>query len=193
MALRRRYSPLNPPPPPPKRQQKSLFQRLQRRLEIYLARKPPADYVEDYLETLRRAHRGELAGYLATALLAKKTLDTTRQVEQAFPDALFEGKAPLDEAGRAALLAYAGALLAFQHQLEDADIPLGMAVVRGLPAWIASCYALADPDSLVKGREIWLRLTQNVAGVEEAHKLQVRRDPSEVERTYFHYRPAVLM
>src|SRR5205085_1835145 len=110
-----------------------------------------------------------------SALLAKKTLDTTRQVALPFPDAYFEG-APVDEAGRAALLAYAEALQKFQHELEDAEMPLGMAVARGLPTWVASCYALADPALMEQGREIWRRLNANDPNLEDALKLQVRRE-----------------
>jgi hypothetical protein len=189
--LRRRISPLNPEPRPPPRRTKNFFERLHRKLRIYLDRKPPSAYVDEYLATLRVAFRGEMVGTLAGALLAKKTLDTTRQVDVPFPDAYLDGTKPVDDAARVTLTAYAEALIKFHYELEEAENPIGMAVWRGLPTWIASCYCLADPALNDKGKEIWKLLTGSEGGIEEAIKLQMRRGPSDVERTYFSYRPAV--
>ncbi len=163
-----------------------------RKLRLYfLTRKSPASVVEEYMAAFRAAFGGEHGTTLAAAMLAKKTLDTTRQVDLPFPEPYFDGALPVDDAARAMLTAYARALQKFQHDLEDAEVSIGMAVVRGMPTWIASCFILADPALLPYGKEIWAALADNAAGVEQAHKFLTRREPSEVERTYFNYRPAV--
>ncbi len=135
MSLRRRVSPLNPEPAPPPRRAKNFFERLHRKLRVYLDRKPPAAYVDEYLAALRVAFRGEVVGTLAGALLAKKTLDSTRQVDIPFPDAFFDATKPVDDAGRAELTAYAEALIKFHYELEEAESAIVMAVWRGLPTW----------------------------------------------------------
>ena len=164
-----------------------------RKLEIYMAQKPPTAQLDEYLEIQRSMFRTQVTATLAVAILAKKILDTTRQVDVPFPEAYFDGTAPVDEAGRAALLSYAEALQRFLHVLEDDNMPLAGSVARGLPTWIASCNALADPTQFEKGREIWQRLLENKEGLEEAFKMQIKREPSEVERIYFNYRPAVFV
>ena len=143
------------------------------------------------MAAFRAAYRTEHGTTLAAAVLAKKTLDTTRQVDQPFPEQYFDGTAPVDDAARATLTAYARALQKFQHDLEDAEISIGMAVVRGVPTWIACCFILTDPALLPYGKEIWAVLVENEADVEPAHKFLTRREPSDVERSYFKYRPAV--
>lgn len=158
-----------------------------------MAQKPPAAQVDEYLENLRSAFRTQTTAIFAMAILAKKILDTTRQVEMPFPEAYFDGTAPIDDTARATLGTYAEALQRFMHILEDDNMPLSASVARGLPTWIASCYALADPALFEKGREIWQRLVGNAEGLDEAFKMQVKREPSEVERIYFNYRPAVFM
>ena len=84
-----------------------------RKLEIYMAQKPPVAQLDEYLENLRSMFRTQVTAYFAVSILAKKILDTTRQVDQPFPEAYFDGTAPIDEAARATLLAYAEALQRF--------------------------------------------------------------------------------
>ncbi len=189
----RKPSPLFPAPKPPPRKPKGFALRLLRKLEIFMARKPPAAQVDEYLTDLRQSYRTQVTALFAVALLAKKILDTTRQVDVPFPEEYFDGTLTVDDAGRATLTTYAEALRAFFHILEDDNALISMSVARGLPAWIASCYALADPALFAQGQEIWQRLTENTETLEEAFKMQVRREPSEVERVYFSYRPAVFL
>lgn len=189
----RKHSPLNPAPTPPPRKPKSVWARILRKLEIYMAQKPPTAQLDEYLENQRSMFRTQVTATLAVAILAKKILDTTRQVEMPFPEKYFDGTAPVDDAGRETLLAYADALQRFLHVLEDDNMPLAGSVARGLPTWIASCNALADPTQFEKGREIWQRLLENNEGLEEAFKMQIKRAPSDVERIYFNYRPAVFV
>jgi hypothetical protein len=187
----RKHSALNPAPKPPPRKPKGLIRQLLRKLEIYMAQKPPAAQVDEYMENLQSSFRTQVAATFAMTIFAKKILDATRQVELPFPEAYFDGAAPVDDAGRATLVAYAEALQKFLHVLEDDNAPLSTTVARGLPTWIASCYALADPALFEKGREIWQRLTENQEGLDEAFRMQMKREPSEVERVYFQYRPKV--
>ena len=189
----RKHSALNPAPKPPPRKPKSVWQQLLRKWEIYMAKKPPTAQVDEYLENLRSMYRTQITAYFAVAILAKKILDTTRQVDQPFPEAYFDGTAPIDDAARTTLIAYAEALQKFVHVLEDDNMPISGSVARGLPTWIASCYTLAEPGQFEKGREIWQRLLETKEGLDEAFRMQVKREPSEVERIYFNYSPAVFL
>jgi hypothetical protein len=190
-----------PPPQPnyklfglqPPRKQKKPFERLLIKLQRRLSRKTPAQHVAVLHDRVLTAFRGELAGMLASALLAKKTLDTTRQVELPFPDAAFDGDGALDAESRAGLEAYVKALQEFYHRCIDAELPLSFATANGVDIWIASAYGLLDPALKVKAMEIWQRLSQMAGDLPEATRMLLKREPSDVDRVYFSYRPKALM
>ncbi len=152
----------------------------------------PTDVVQEHAVKVRNASGGELAGLLAAALFAKKTLDTTRQVDDPFPDKYVLGEAPIDAAAQGELTAYAVALERFQVALIERDSARSLAVARGLNTWIATFYAMARPETLPQAREMWAKLIQGHEGLDEAFKLLLRRLPSDVELTYFKYRPTLL-
>jgi hypothetical protein len=157
------------------------------------APKSPEQELDDFLRSLRVASKDGLAGVLAGALLAKKTLDTTRQVDIPFPADVLDGRVPLDERARADLRAYADALRRFQRICAASGSILIVAVAKGLDTWIATINAVADPALLDKGREAWGLLVQGEGGVEAAYRFMVRRDMTDVERSYIGYRPALLV
>src|SRR5947209_1194654 len=168
-----------PPPQPtyklfgmqPPRKQKKPLERWLTKLQRRFSQKTPAQHVEALHERVLAAFRGELAGLLASTLLAKKTLDTTRQVELPFPDAAFDGDGALDAQIRAALEAYVKALQEFHERCIDAELPLSYATATGVDVWIASAYALLDPALKPKVSEIWQRLSQMQTELGEATKL----------------------
>lgn len=147
----------------------------------------------EHVTAMRVAFRMEVAGQLAAALFAKKTLDTTRQVEMPFPDAYFSGEAPLDEAAIPALMAYAAALVKFQNELNERGTSITTAAAKGMTTWIVSLYAMSIPGLLPQAQELWAKLEHGAEHLEDAHKFLLRRAPSDVERTYFAYRPVALL
>ncbi|MSO72370.1 MAG: hypothetical protein EXQ84_02000 [Rhodospirillaceae bacterium] len=171
---------------------KSLVRRLIDKFMGRLEKKSPEEQLAAQLAAVQGALRAELAVLLAAALFAKKTLDTTRQVETPFPDAYFSGQTPVDDGGRAALAAYAAALEQFQVALVERDTTPSLAVAKGLTTLIVSLHAMSIPGLLPQGREMWARLAEAGEGVEEGHKFLLRREPSDIERTYFAYRPRFL-
>lgn len=172
---------------------KSFTRRLFDMFAARLEPQTPEQQVRAHVEAVLGAFRTEVSGLLAAALFAKKTLDTSRQVEIPFPDAYVLGEAPIDDAARAAFEVYVGELEKFQAVLVDRDSAVSLAAAKGLTTWIATFYAMSIPDLLPQAREIWGHLAQGYEGVEEAHKFLLRRAPSDVERTYFSYRPTFLM
>ena len=155
--------------------------------------KSPEEQVRAHLAAVNGAFRTELSGFVAAALFAKKTLDTSRQVEVPFPDAFLSGEAPVDEAARATLVAYVHELEKFQAALLDRDSAVSLTVAKGLTTWIVTFYAMIIPGLLPLARELWARLNQGYEGVEDAYKFMLRREPSDVERAYFNYRPVFLL
>lgn len=153
----------------------------------------PAAQVGAQLEVVRRALRAELASILAAVLYAKKTLDTTRQVDIPFPDEVFAGDQPIDEAVRAGLTAYAQELARFQAECIARDTVVSAAVGRGLTMWIVSLHAAASPALLPQAREMWAKLVTASDGLEEGYRFLLRREPSDVERSYFTYRPHLFL
>jgi hypothetical protein len=190
-----------PPPTPtyklfglqPPRKQKKPFERLLLKLQRRFSQKTPAQHVEAMYGRVTAAFRGELSGILASTLLAKKTLDTTRQVELPFPDAVFDAAGPPGEQARATLEAYVRALQEFHHRCIDAELPLSFATATGVDVWIASAYGLLYPEIKPKVVEMWQRLSQMESDLPEATKLLLKREPSEIDRVYFQYRPKALM
>ncbi len=156
-------------------------------------KKTPEELVRQHVAAMRVAFRTELAGELAAALFAKKTLDTTRQVDAPFPDAYFSGEMPLDDTSAPVLLAYAEALGKFQAELNERQTPISGAAARGMTTWIVSLYAMALPGQLPQAKELWAKLLIGAENLEDAHKFLLRRAPSDVERTYFDYRPTALL
>jgi hypothetical protein len=158
-----------------------------------LDKKTPEEVVVQHVAAMRVAFRTELAGELAAALFAKKTLDTTRYVETPFPDAYFSGDVAIDAAAAPALMAYAQALVQFQAELNERGTAVSLAAARGMTTWIVTLYAMSLPGLQPQACELWAKLSIGTEGLEDAFKFLLRRAPSDVERTYFEYRPAALM
>lgn len=155
--------------------------------------KPPQLQVAEYMVQVRSCQTPELASVLAAAMLAKKSLDTTRQVDVPFPEAYFNGTANVDEAGRVELSAYEQKLQDFREQLVHRNTIFTNGVARGVSVWIASIHTLVDPDLRGEGHDLWSRLMQGESQLEEAYRMLLRRDITDVERTYMQYRPVVLI
>ena len=177
----------------PARKPPKFMDQVKRALVKWFAKVPPAKHVARVSTRIANAYKTELAGIFATVLLAKKTFDATRQVDLPFPERYFDGTAPIDEAARAELMAYAAALQKFYEQCEDGDTPLSYATAQGVDVWIASVYGLALPDLTLEVRRMWEQLVKGEEGVEESFKLVIRRDPSDLDREYFKYRPKALI
>ena len=154
--------------------------------------KSPEQETEIYLKVLRATPTEDVAAVLASAMLARKTLDTTRLVATPFPNAELSGETPLDEEAREHLVAYADELKRFQAICGTSGMTLGQSVAKGLDTWIMSVRALALPHLYDKGREAWALLEKGDDGVEKSYRFMLRRDITEVELGYLHYRPAAL-
>jgi hypothetical protein len=165
----------------------SLFDRYSARQK----QRTPEETVMEHHGTVSRAMKAELGSLLAGALFAKKTLDTTRQVDMPFPDVYVLGEMPVDAAGQAQLAIYAAQLEKFQSACVEHNTPVTLAVARGLTSWIALLYSAAIPGMLPHGQEIWARLLEAEDALEEGYRFLLRREPTDVERTYFSYRPAL--
>lgn len=177
----------------PQRKAPKLMDQIQRRIAKALNKKTPAKFVAAASTRIANAYKTELAGIFATVLLAKKTFDGTRQVDIPFPDKYFDGTAPVDAAARSELMVYGAALEKFLEQCEDSGSPLGYATAQGVAVWIASVYGLAIPDLTPEVSRMWVQLVKGEEGVEEAFKLVIRREPSDLDREYFKYRPQALL
>ena len=177
----------------PRRKAPSVMDQIRRRIAKVLNQKTPVKHVALASRRIANAYRTELAGIFATVLLAKKTFDATRQVDIPFPDKYFEADAPIDAAARAELMKYGAALETFLDQCEESGTPLGYATAQGVAVWIASVYGLAIPDLTPETRRMWTHLVKGEEGIEEAFKLVIRREPSDMDREYFKYRPKALL
>lgn len=177
----------------PTRKPPKFMDQLQRRIAKVLNKKTPAKHVAVVVGHITNAYRTELAGIFATVLLAKKTFDATRQVDIPFPDKYFDAAAPVDAAARAELMTYGAALETFKEQCEDAGTPLGYATAQGVSVWIASVYGLAIPELTPEVQRMWTHLVNGEQGIDDAFKLVIRREPSEMDREYFKYRPKALL
>ena len=177
----------------PTRKPPKFMDQLQRRIAKALNKKTPAKHLAAVTGRVTTAYRTELAGIFATVLLAKKTFDATRQVDIPFPDKYFDAEAPVDAAARAELMAYGAALETFLEQCEDAGTPLSYATAQGVSVWVASVYGLAIPELTPEVRRMWTHLVKGEEGIEDAFKLVIRREPSDLDRAYFKYRPKALL
>lgn len=155
--------------------------------------KPPQQQVAEYMVQVRSCQPPELASVLAAAMLAKKSLDTTRQVDVPFPEAYFNGTADLDDAGRTELNVYEQKLQDFREQLVHRNTIFTNGVARGISVWIASIHTLVDPDLRGEGRDLWSHLMRGESQLEEAYSMLLRREITDIERIYMQYRPVVLI
>jgi len=172
---------------------KPWWRRMIDRFQARMDKKTPDEQFTEHADAVSRAFRTELSGLLAAALFAKKTLDISRQVETPFPDAIFSGEKPIDDAARAELVEYLKAIEEFQYELIDRDTPVTLAAAKGMTTWIVSLHAITQPGMMERGREMWAKLIAGAEGLEESHKFMLRREPSDVERTYFSYRPGLFL
>ncbi len=163
----------------------------QRRREALRARTPQRQ-IEDHFAELPHSSTG-LAGELAAAMLAKKSLDTTKQIDVPFPEEYFLGTQPVDEAAKATLQGYEQKLQAFREQLAHRNTIFTNSVARGVSIWITSIHALVHPDLRPKGVELWTRLVKGEAELEEAYHMMLRREITDVERQYMKFRPTVFL
>ncbi|MHB1207427.1 MAG: hypothetical protein ACYCZX_17810 [Rhodospirillaceae bacterium] len=177
----------------PARKAPRFTDQLKRFLKRHFAKTTPAQHVAKASARVLNAYRNELAGIFAAVLLAKKTFDATRQVDLPFPEGYFDGTAAVDAAGRKELEAYAAALETFHEQCMDGATALSYATAQGVEIWIASVYGLARSDLTEETRRMWMQLVKGEENIEEAFKLIMRRDPSDLDREYFKYRPVALI
>jgi hypothetical protein len=177
----------------PARKAPHLTDQIKRFLKRYLGKTSPAKSVATASGLVLNAYRNELAGIFAAVLLAKKTFDSTRQVNLPFPERYFDGTAPIDDTARVELNAYAAALEKFLEHCIDGGTPLSYATAKGVEIWIASVYGLARPELTDDVRRMWTQLVKCEDNIEEAFKLIMRRDPSDLDREYFKYRPLALI
>ncbi len=165
---------------------------LAKRRRLALRARTPERQVADYFAELPHSPTG-LAGEFAAALLAKKSLDTTKQVDVPFPEDVFTGVQPIDEHALTALRTYEKKLQRFREQLVYRDTPFSNSVARGVSVWITSIHALVHPDLRPKGFELWGRLVQGEPHLEDAYHMMLRREITDLEREYMKFRPTVLV
>lgn len=162
-----------------------------RRREALRARSPQQQ-VRDHMAEIPNSPTG-LAGELAAAMLAKKSLDTTRQVDVPFPEDYFTGARPIDDEAKAVLHTYEQKLQVFREALVHRNTIFTNSVARGVSIWITSIHALVQPDLKEKGMDLWGRLVSGEPHLEEAYHMMLRRDITDVEREYMKFRPTVLI
>lgn len=161
------------------------------RRRLALRARTPERQIADHFAELPHSPTG-LAGELAAAMLAKKSLDTTKQVSVPFPEAYFLGAA-IDEEGLATLHAYEQKLQTFREQLAHRNTIFTNSVARGVSIWITSIHALRHPELRAKGEELWARLMQGEEQLEPAYHMMLRREITDVERVYMKFRPTALL
>ncbi len=144
------------------------------------------------LEIVRLKSPTQLAGALARALAAKKSLDTTRQVEMSFPTEVLAAATPPTVQERELLLQYVAELKVFRSKCEHTDTPLTQAVHGGLDLWIALFECVGHADKFATAREIWTELERGRTEVEGALAFMLRRALTDIEKEYLTYVPALL-
>jgi hypothetical protein len=165
---------------------------LARRRREALRARTPQKQVEDHFADLPNSPTG-LAGELAAAMLAKKSLDTTKQVNVPFPESYFTGVQSIDEEGLATLRTYERKLQNFREQLLHHNTIFTISVARGVSIWITSIHALVDPELRPRGIELWSRLVRGEPEMEEAYRMMLRREVTDVEREYMKFRPTIFL
>ena len=170
----------------------SIKQYLAKRRRRALRARTPERQIDDHFAELPNSPTG-LAGELAAAMLAKKSLDTTKQVDVPFPEDYFAGARIVDEAGRQVLYVYEQKLQTFREQLVHRNTVFTNSVARGVSVWITSIHALMHDDLRPRGHELWARLLKGEDHLEEAYHMMLRREITDVEREYMKFRPAVLI
>ena len=126
-------------------------------------------------------------------MLAKKSLDTTKQVDVPFPEDYFTGARPIDDEARATLHIYEQKLQRFREQLVHRNSIFTSSVARGVSVWITSIHALVHPELRSKGEDLWNRLVRGEPYLEEAYHMMLRREITDVEREYMKFRPTALV
>lgn len=152
---------------------------------------PQAEMIA-FLELLRTSSPPSMAGHLAAAALARKTLDATRIVNFPFPTDILAGEVPLDAAAVERLNAYALDMRRFRTRCTTENTTLTMAVARGLDVWIPTMWAAAL-SAHAEGKQMWALLSRGDGGIEAAYQFMLKREPSEVERGFFTYRPRIFL
>ena len=155
--------------------------------------KSPEQLIRDYLAHLRGSFPGELSSTLAAAMLAKKSLDATRQLDVPFPVEYFDGSKAVDAAASVFLRTYADDMLKLHGDMTRFNSLFSLAVAKGLRTWIVSSHILSRPEILPKGREAWTLLMRGEQGLEEAYRMLLRRQLSDVDKACITYRPAIFM
>ncbi len=163
-----------------------------RRRRQALRMRTPQRQVEDHMMELPNSPTG-LAGELAAAMLAKKSLDTTKQVDVPFPEDYFTGARSIDDEARATLQIYEHKLQRFREQLVHRNSIFTSSVARGVSVWITSIHALVHPDLRPKGEDLWGRLMRGEDDLESAYQMMLRREVTDVEREYLKFRPTILV
>jgi hypothetical protein len=143
-----------------------------------------------FLEQLRTSSPPSMAGHLAAAALARKTLDATRMVSTPFPADILAGEARLDAEAAERLTAYALEMRRFKTRCLTENTTLTLSVARGLDVWIPTMWAAAL-SARAEGKEIWSLLSRGDNAVESAYRFMLKREPSDVERSFFTYRPRI--
>ena len=165
---------------------------LAKRRRRALRMRSPQRQVEDHFAELPGSPTG-LAGELAAAMLAKKSLDTTKQVDLPFPEDYFTGARSIDDEALAILHDYEQKLQRFREQLTHRNTIFTNSVARGVSIWITSIHSLRHPELRARGFELWGRLIQGEPYLESAYHMMLRRDITDVERVYMKFRPSVLI
>lgn len=163
-----------------------------KRRRLALRARTPERQVADYFAELSLSPTG-LAGELAAAMLAKKSLDTTKQVDVPFPEDYLTGARAIDEAALTTLRTYEAKLQRFREQLVYRDTIFSISVARGVSVWITSIHALVHPELRSKGIELWGHLMKGEPYLEDAYHMMLRRDVTDVEREYMKFRPVALI
>lgn len=165
---------------------------LAKRRRLALRARTPERQIVDHFAELSHSPTA-MAGELAAALLAKKSLDTTKQVDVPFPEAYFTGVRSIDDEALTILRTYEKKLQRFREQLVYRDTTFTNSVARGVSVWITSIHALVHPELRPKGLELWGRLVQGEPFLEDAYHMMLRREITDLEREYMKFRPAVLV
>ncbi len=155
--------------------------------------KSPEQEIGEYLSHLQGSFPGEISSMLAAAMLAKKSLDATRQISVPFPEGYLDGSIAVDDAGREMLRVYVQDMQTLRGDMIRFNSLFSIAVAKGLGTWIVSLHALARPDLQPKGREIWSLLRRGEKGLQEAYKMLLRRKLSDADKACLSYRPAIFM